>query len=196
MTRRLMTDEQETLMKELVPGRTAEELTDAVNEMLDTDFTISQITALKARRKWKSGVDRTFKKGEKAWNKGMKGLNLGGDAGWFKKGNKPPQYLPIGTEKVTKDGYIKVKIAHPSTWDMKQRLVWEKYHGEIPDGHVIIFKDKDIKNLDIDNLLMVSRQQLAVMNKKGLLTGDKSLVASAVELSNLIMATTEAERKL
>ena len=42
-------------------------------------------------------------------------------------------------------------------WLLKQRVIWERVHGPIPDGYVICFLDGDCKNLAIDNLVCVPR---------------------------------------
>ena len=37
------------------------------------------------------------------------------------------------------------------------RLQWVKYHGEIPEGYVVHYKDENKLNWDIDNLELLSR---------------------------------------
>lgn len=94
-----------------------------------------------------------FKKGHMSWNKGTKGitgLHPSSRATQFKKG-RPPQesrnYLPIGSLRLSKDGWLERKVTddHPvpaRRWVAEHRLVWEREHGPIPDGHIVIFKDK------------------------------------------------------
>lgn len=77
----------------------------------------------------------------------------------FKKGSKPHNIVQIGSETLTKGGYIKVKIGEPNKWIFKQRLIWQQHFGEIPDNHIIIFKDNDILNFDINNLQCIKREQ-------------------------------------
>lgn len=59
--------------------------------------------------------------------------------GSFKKGNRPGNTARVGDETLTDDGYIRVKVAEPNRWELKHRLVWEKYRGEIPENGVIRF---------------------------------------------------------
>ena len=52
-------------------------------------------------------------------------------------------FLYYGTEVMTTDGYLKIKIAEPNVWRFKHIIEWEKYHGEVPEGMLISFKDGD-----------------------------------------------------
>lgn len=42
------------------------------------------------------------------------------------------------------------------------RVVWELHNGSIPDGMVIIFKDRNSFNCSIENLMLVTRRQKGV----------------------------------
>ena len=44
----------------------------------------------------------------------------------FAKGNVPPNHRPVGSERISKDGYIEVKVAEPNKWRLKQRVVYEE----------------------------------------------------------------------
>ena len=82
----------------------------------------------------------------------------------FKKGQKGWNYKPVGYERVSKDGYIEVKIAEPRTFRPKHRVVWEKVHGPIPRGHKIAFRDGDKRNFELSNLEMVSNSDFLERN--------------------------------
>lgn len=75
----------------------------------------------------------------------------------FKKGHKPATQVPVGTEVVTTDGYVKVKVADPNKWRYKHHLIWEEHNGPIPKGYNIQFKDKNPLNVTLDNLYIISR---------------------------------------
>ena len=75
----------------------------------------------------------------------------------FKKGNVPTTHLPVGSEVVSSDGYVKVKVAEPNRWRLKHRMIWEEHHGSIPKGYNIQFKDRNPLNVAIDNLYIISR---------------------------------------
>lgn len=108
-----------------------------------------------------------FKKGDRSWNKGLKGVNGLNHSNWYKKGNVPTNQLPVGTERLKSDGYIDVKVGSliKNRWIAKNRDVWEKHNGIIPPNHVVIFLDSDTTNCDIKNLALVSRADLAQLNK-------------------------------
>jgi len=98
-------------------------------------------------------IGTQFKKGVAPWNKGTKGL-VGVQEGCrgtqFQKGRSPQEahnYLPIGSLRMTKDGWLERKVNddHPTParrWVAEHRLVWERANGSIPPGHIVIFKEK------------------------------------------------------
>jgi hypothetical protein len=113
------------------------------------------------------GVSSRFKPGFTPWNKGMKGLDLGGKETQFKPGTKPPNYKPIGSERLF-DGYLQRKMTDtgypPRDWRMVHVMLWEEKHGPFPAGHVVIFKDRNRANIHPDNLELVTRQELMLRN--------------------------------
>lgn len=82
----------------------------------------------------------------------------------FKPGNRPKNYLPIGSEVKDRDGYIKRKVAEPNKWAYVHRLVWEEANGAVPDGHAVVFRDGDKTNTALENLELVSRHDLMKRN--------------------------------
>jgi hypothetical protein len=77
---------------------------------------------------------------------------------------KHPRLRPLGSEN-EKKGYVRVKIAQPNVWKYKHIYIWESINGPLPDGHIVIFADKDTRNFDPDNLIAVPRRVSMVMNK-------------------------------
>lgn len=77
----------------------------------------------------------------------------------FKKGNRPANYRPIGSERTDKEGYVLIKSRNGlKGWDLKHRVIWEKHYGEIPAGANIQFKDGNKLNCeDINNLYMITK---------------------------------------
>lgn len=83
----------------------------------------------------------------------------------FKKGRPSLNKRPVGSERVNVDGYIEMKIQEPNKWVLKHRFVWEHFHGPIPEGHNVQFKDGNKENCSLDNLYLISRaQQLKEQN--------------------------------
>lgn len=77
----------------------------------------------------------------------------------FKPGNIPPNYKPVGSERVNVDGYIEVKVKDPRTWKLKHRVVWEQANGPIPAGHNIQFKNGNPKDVRLENLYIISKSE-------------------------------------
>lgn len=74
-----------------------------------------------------------------------------------------------------------VKVAEPNVWKFKHRIVWELAHGEIPANSVICFKDGNKLNCELDNLILLTRGELAIVNKFfGNYTGELTLTGIAL----------------
>lgn len=107
-----------------------------------------------------------FVKGHATWNKGMKGLDIGGKETRFKpgarQGKAKENYKTVGYERISKDGYVQRKIHDGmplhSRWRGVHLLTWEAAHGPIPRGHVVAFKDGDKSNVALENLALISQQ--------------------------------------
>lgn len=82
----------------------------------------------------------------------------------FSKGNKPHNFRPVGSERLTKDGYLERKIANPKTWRAVHVLVWEAAYGPVPAKHKVIFKDNNKLNNELTNLECVSYADLMRRN--------------------------------
>jgi len=110
-----------------------------------------------ARKHW-------IKKGCTPKNKGLKQTEYMSAEGIekssrtrFKKGNIPKNIRPVGSERITKDGYLEVKVGEPNKWDLKHRIIWQQEKGSIPKGYNVQFKDKPTLNITIDDLYLISR---------------------------------------
>lgn len=136
-----------------------------------------------------------FQTGNKPFNRGKRGLNGNNSATHFKSGSRPHNWLPVGSER-NNNGIVEVKVAEPRTWKSKHSLIWEQLHGQpLPDGHVVIFADQDRSNFEPNNLLLVSRGELAVMNKKGLLTDHAEATMVGRTIARVCMAARQRSMK-
>ena len=86
------------------------------------------------------------------------------NSGMFKKGNEPHNTKYNGYERISKDGYVEVRVAK-GVFKCKHRILWEEHFGEIEDGMNIIFKDGDPMNIVIENLKKVPDSYLAIKNQ-------------------------------
>lgn len=169
-----------------VIGRQVLELTDMFNAHFGTELRQSQMRAFVKNHGLKSGVNMRFKKGSEPVNKGKTKTWAGGEATQFKKGNRPHNYVPVGSERVNGDDYVDIKIADPNRWWGKHLLLWERHNGRpVPKGYAVIFGDRNRRNFDPDNLILVSRAQLAIMNKRNLIQENAELTRSGVILADI-----------
>jgi len=103
-----------------------------------------------------------FKKGHAPWNKGKKGLQLGGQVSYFKKGHKPPNTKQdgfISARRHTRSNkiYLYIRIAE-SKWMELHRYIYQLYHGSIPEGGIVRFKDGNTLNVLPDNLELITKK--------------------------------------
>ena len=112
-----------------------------------------------------------FQKGRTPENKGKKWdafMSKNGQEGsrktTFKKGNIPPNHKEVGYERMTRDGYIEVKVSEPNMFKLKHRLIWEQHNGKIPHGCNIQFHDNNRLNCNIENLYIISRREQISQN--------------------------------
>jgi hypothetical protein len=138
------------------------------------------------RKRWAEGRHESarahqFRPGQAPPNKGLR------RPGWargrmaetqFKKGDRlgasQHNYRPIGTLRISKDGYLERKVTDdPSLvparrWTGVHRLVWEAANGPVPEGYVVCFlpgrRTTDEAAITLDALELVSRVELMRRN--------------------------------
>ena len=116
------------------------------------------------------GKATQFQKGSVPANKGQKmskDVYEKAKPTMFKKGNKPMNTQPIGTIHQRKDTggkmYLYIKLAD-SKWQLLNRYTWEQHNGPIPKGMVVVYKDGNYLNNDINNLLMITKKENMARN--------------------------------
>ncbi len=154
------------------------------NQQFDLELTLTQISGYMKRKRLKTGRDTKFKPGQTSHNKGKRGVSYS-EATQFKPGHKPASMLPVGSEVMSSDGYLKIKIADPNYWIYTHVFIWERHNGPVPKGHVIIFGDQDRLNFGIDNLILVSRAQLLQLNRQKLIKNNADLTRVGVAIVDL-----------
>jgi hypothetical protein len=108
------------------------------------------------RENFKGHKATQFKKGMKSWNKGQKGLQIGGVETQFKKGKLPHNTKPIGFRSY-RDGYLVERVE--KGFEFVHKLIWKQHHGDIPKGMFVVFKDRNQQNLVIENLELIDRAE-------------------------------------
>ncbi|MPW31839.1 HNH endonuclease [Agarivorans sp. B2Z047] len=132
------------------------------NIAFNCDKTPGQLHSLRKRKKWKTGRNGQFKKGNIPLpNARPKGPNKTS----FKKGLTPPKWRKVGTEVITPDGFRKIKVAEPNSWNLIHVKNWEEANGKIPQGMVFLFKDGNQLNCDISNLELITRAEHLRLNQ-------------------------------
>ena len=197
------TSEHIEFFRENTPGRTYKELTALFNERFGTEYSISAITSACFRYGFKNGREgyepTHFKKGHVPFNKGKKmseSMYAKCKNTMFKKGHIPKNHRPVGSERINADGYVEVKISEPNKWKMKHVVVWESVNGPISTGSVVIFADGNKQNIKPENLLLVSRKELFVLNQKGLISDNAELTKAGLVAANIHIKTAEKKKKL
>ncbi|HHO8044243.1 TPA: HNH endonuclease signature motif containing protein, partial [Pseudomonas aeruginosa] len=144
--RETWTAEQELVLLRLYPDMPNEVLAARLNK------TLQQICS-KAYRLGLKKSPEFSKKIRQDW----------GSATRFKKGQKPHTWLPVGSTRVSADGYLQRKISDtgypPRDWKSIHILLWEEHVGPIPTGHCVCFKDNNKQNVVIDNLELITRAE-------------------------------------
>jgi len=175
------TEKQREFIEENAVGLKTIALTDLVNTRFGIDLNKNQVRAFKKNNNIKSGLNCQYKKGHVPYTKEKPGTR-----GWkesqFKKGHQPHNHHPVGTERISGDGYVDIKIADPNVWKGKHILTWEKHNGPVPEGKLIIFGDKNNRNFDINNLLLVTRGELATLNRYSLIKNDTEITKVGINI--------------
>ena len=193
--RHIWSDEEKQHLAEITPGRGYKEIQSMMSCKFGFDYTHHQIKGAITRNKLNTGRTGRFEKGRATWNKGTKGLTKANVTS-FKKGQKPHNYKPLGSERITKDGYCEIKVSDTGRrWRPKHVLIYEKHHGKVPKGSAVIFLDGDKRNFDIDNLHLVTRNQLAMLNKNSLIQKDAELTKTAINVVDLMKKISAIEKK-
>lgn len=182
-------------------GKYSKELAEMFNQHFNTNITAKEIAYFRKNNKLNSGLTGQFKKGNVPHNKGKKQIEYMSQESIertketrFKKGNKPKNYRPVGSERITKDGYIEVKVADPNKWETKNKIIYKQYFGDIPEGHKVIYADGNKLNNDINNLILVSDNEELIMNKYKLRTENIELTKTGYLIAKVIDKTNELNK--
>ena len=133
-----------------------------------TDVSFSNYSALCKRNGWFTGQSGRFIKGQGSWNRGQRmPFHPNSAATRFKSGQVARNLEPIGTERIDRDGYIKVKVAQVNPYTgafghfvHKHRHRWEEVNGPLPKGMALKCLDGDRRNCDPSNWIAVPRALL------------------------------------
>lgn len=160
----------------------------------------------------KIGADARFKPGQAPWNKGIPGStgnHPNTKATQFKPGRLPEEarnYRPVGSVRVTRDGYPERKVTDDTSvyparrWVAVHRLVWESVNGPVPKGWIVVFRpgmattDPDL--ITIDRVELISRAENMRRNTRHNLPPEiNALIAVKARLTRVINERSKAHEK-
>lgn len=150
-----LTKEMKQFVFDNYKGISNQELADKLNEKFGTNFNARKFMDFK----WANGLKSGYQ--YKPW------------MDWEKE--------HLG-ETLRKDGYTYIKIH--KTWYPKQRYVYEQHYGELKKGDVILFKDGDKENFDIDNLIKVNKN---ILGRVACLMTDDKEINNSIILNGLLL---------
>ena len=188
------TKEEKEYISEITPGRHYKEILEMMNDKFEYQFTYEQVKSAIIRFNLKTGFNGRFEKGHVPANKGTKGIMKPNKAS-FKKGHVHWNKKPIGSERVSVDGYTEIKVADPNKWRLKHRVMYEKYHNVVLNPkQLVIFADGDKSNMSKENLLLVDNNQLLILNQNGLINENRELTKTGLNIANIIIKLNELKR--
>lgn len=183
MKRHTWTDQERDVLRAMYPEYSAAECSAAMGLTVDQVQNQVHLLGLRKSREWIAARARERSsrpdhggrahqfggEGFTPWNKGMKGLQIGGKHSRFKAGQRPHTWRPVGHE-VVRDGQLWRKVTDEHR-GAKARfnfvpvavLVWTAANGPVPKGHVVRFRDGMATTvaaaITLDRLELVTRAE-------------------------------------
>lgn len=142
------------------------------------NVSLDNYKALCKRHGWLTGRTGRIEIGAISWNKGSKcpdgegGRHPNARRTQFKPGVRQgvatKLYKPVGTERLSKEGYLQRKIHDgmplQSRWRAVHLIRWEEANGKLPKGHCLKCLDDNRLNTDPSNWLAIPRGALPFLN--------------------------------
>lgn len=156
-------------LRELLPGRTEPMIFNRANSrgLKKTAEFMREVHGARLQSHDSVKASR-FQPGMTPWNKGTKGVmgqHPNSRRTQFRRGALPHTWRPIGSERVTPEGILEIKIRDTrvtrNDFVSVPRLVWERERGPIPDGHLVVFKrgmhTTNFRDITADRLECIDR---------------------------------------
>lgn len=168
----IINEEQLEYFREIVPGHYWQEISNLFYDKYGIRLSKGKISSIKTYYGLKSNV---------------------------KKGKTPEHFKKyiqdkkrnLFEERIHK-GLIEIKVKQPDVWMYKHKYIWEKKYGKIPKDYVLVFKDGDRLNCKLNNLMLVSKADMIVMNNKGLKTNyGEQILKTNILISKLFQKKAE-----
>lgn len=165
------------------------------------DVSLDNFKALCKRNGWFTGRTGQFDPGHVPDNKGRKmPFNANRAKTQFKKGHRggraAKQYKPIGTERVSRDGYVERKVHDgmplQSRWRAVHLIRWEAENGPLPEDHCLKCLDCNKSNTNPANWECIPRAMLPRLNGRF----GRGYDQAPAELKPVILTAAKLEHKV
>jgi hypothetical protein len=174
MAGRIWTDEEKRIMKETFADNYTEDVCKKLNRSYRSVCSQASLMKLKksdsfmkmelekqAQRLRTSGIAHRFYKGSIPANKGKPMAKEVYDkckATMFKRGQAPHNENYDGHERLSKDGYVEIRIRR-GKYVLKHRHIWEQENGPIPKEMILVFKDNNPAHIFLENLELITKAE-------------------------------------
>jgi len=188
-------------LKKIIKGQSHVEITKLFNKHFNLSLTIKKMKSLLANYKLNTGRTGYFEKGHVPFNKGRKGVWYAGcEVSWFKKGHKPKNWRPVGSERINAYGYVEIKVSNTALpvqrrWKSKHTVIYENKHGPVPEGHMVVFLDGNKMNMSLNNLMVVSRAEHTVMCHMNLYTKEREITKANIATVKIKIAVSGLKKR-
>lgn len=179
---------------ENVYGKSDKQLHEMLVDKFGDVMSVEKLHAFKKNNHLRNERDGRFKAGNVPYTKGKKWNDFlspeaqeASKKTCYKKGNIPHNYVPVGSIR-TVMGYLQEKVADPDVWKWKHRIVYEQHYGPIPEGKLICFKDGNTKNLDPENLMLMTNEENLEINHRKLRSGSRELTETGIMIARVAIA--------
>ncbi|CAB3730398.1 HNH endonuclease signature motif containing protein [Paraburkholderia rhynchosiae] len=174
----LWSPEQDAILKARYPNERAEDLVAVIGRsLISIRGRVAKLGLKKSeaffaasesgRTTGDRGAGTRFYKGMPSHNRGTRRPGTGSRTS-FKAGQKPLNWMPIGSLRDSQGGYLQVKVSETGNqmkdWVFLHKKLWVDAHGPIPNGHAVVFKDRDKSNVVLDNLELITKRELMARN--------------------------------
>ena len=155
---------------------------------------IHEMLMKEAQKLKKSGEAYRYKPGAISYNKGKRlseSTREKVSRTFFAKGHQPWNTKQQGHERITKDGYLMVKLRNRQ-YVLKHKWMWESEHGKVPAGYALKFIDGNPLNCVLGNLRLISRAENMANNTIHNLPED---LKEVIRLKNKINRICDAKKQ-
>lgn len=195
----MWTEAEIDFLREVYPKNGRKESTRLFNEHFGLNVTQNALKHTVQRYKIKAPTDGRYIKGNVPMNKGIP-MSAEQYAKckptMFSKGHVPGNKKPLGSERISRDGYIEVKIAEPNKWELLQVLVMQTLMGRRLEKGVemVRFLDGNPLNCNPYNLVLTNRCVNARINQRSIKPTTPESMKAVIQVETIKCLIRDKER--